>query len=356
MMIQKVIQSTHIYILLIMSTGFMVHVLLDPAILTSSKRDSWVSVIGSLIPVILWTFIIYYIYKKFGHKNIFSLLFSLNPWISYGICGLFGIYFFMTAFITFKYTLYWVKVNYAYDIPNFFVVLPFVLLCFYASHKGIRTISTMAFFLMPLVAMFGFLVGIGNLKFKDYGMLFPILENGYKGFFRGIIYTCASLFEIIYFLFITPYLKDQIKAKWLLFVAVVLVFLTLGPLIGAITEFGAEEAEKLKVPAYDEWKLLTIGIHISRLDFLSVFQWLSGAYIRVCLSLFIVNQLFSYKKNNNWVLPILYILLMMGGLIPWSFSSFFSFLYKIYFPASLIFIFFSLGLFLLLSLIKGDVS
>ncbi|MEH6996690.1 GerAB/ArcD/ProY family transporter, partial [Neobacillus drentensis] len=133
---------------------------------------------------------------------------------------------------------------------------------------------------LPLVSLFGFLVGIGNFSNKNYNLLFPIFENGFDGFFQGFIYTFSGMFEIIFILFLTPYIKDRIKAKWLIFVGFILVSLTLGPLMGAITEFGSVEAAKLKNPAYEQWKLLMLGVHITRLDFLSIFQWLSGAFIR----------------------------------------------------------------------------
>ncbi|MGG1674746.1 endospore germination permease [Neobacillus sp. NRS-1170] len=351
---QKVIYSVHMYILLIMSTGFMVHVLLHPVVLTSSKRDAWISVIGSFAPFIIWTILIYFLYKKYEQKNIFTLIFSLHPWISYGISILFGIYFFLTSFITFKYTIFWANANYTFDIPNFMIALLFAFLCYYASHKGIRTIGAISFFLLPFVVMFGFLVGIGNIKNKDYSMLFPIFEHGYKPFLHGMMYTCASLFETIYFLFITPYLKNGIKMKMFLIVAIFIFLLTLGPLIGGIAEFGAEEAGNMKVLAYEQWKLLKLGTLITRLDFLSIFQWFSGAFIRICLSMLIVNQLFIRKKNR-WILPILYSLLMVSVVIPWDFESFYSFLYSIYYPASLVFLLFSFGLLLLLSRSKGDV-
>ncbi|MDQ0198050.1 hypothetical protein J2S10_001191 [Neobacillus ginsengisoli] len=49
---QKLIQVIHIYILMIIFSGFMVHVLCLPALLTFAKRDAWISAIFSSIPVI----------------------------------------------------------------------------------------------------------------------------------------------------------------------------------------------------------------------------------------------------------------------------------------------------------------
>ncbi|MEH6995398.1 GerAB/ArcD/ProY family transporter, partial [Neobacillus drentensis] len=71
---QKVIQSAHIYVLLIISTGFMVHLLLLPNILTTSGRDAWLCVIASAVPFIMWILLIFYIYKKFKNNDIYTLL------------------------------------------------------------------------------------------------------------------------------------------------------------------------------------------------------------------------------------------------------------------------------------------
>lgn len=354
---QKVIQSVHIFILLIMSTGFMVHVLIIPTILSTSNRDAWLSVIFSTIPFILWILLVFYIYKKLNtHEDILSLLkrkFS-HSWVFIIFPITFGSYFLINAFITLKYTFFWVNANYTFEVPNFVIVLLFALICLYASAKGIRTISTIAFLVLPIVSFFGFLVGIGNSPNKNYELLFPIFENGYKDVIQGLVYTCSGLFEIIFLLFLTSYIKDRLKVKWLILAGIILVFLILGPLVGAISEFGLEEAAKLRNPAYEQWKLLKIGEHITRLDFLSIFQWLSGAFVRISLSLFIADKIFGFNKKRKWVLPILYIILIIGACIPWDAISFFYFLQKYFFPINLIFQICTMLLFLLIIHLKGD--
>jgi spore germination protein KB len=353
---QKVIQSVHIYVLLIISTGFMVHVLTIPTILSTSNRDAWISVICSTIPFILWILLVFYIYKKLNtHGNILSLLKrKFHPWVLILFSSVFVTYFLISAFITLKYTFFWANANYTFEVPNFIIILLFALLCLYASVKGIRTISTIALLVLPFVSFFGFLVGIGNSPNKNYELLFPIFENGYKDFSQGLIYACSSLFEIFFLLFLTSFVKDTLKAKWLILTGIILVFLILGPLAGAISEFGVEEAVKMRNPAYEQWKLLTIGEHITRLDFLSIFQWLAGAYVRISLLLFIAQKLFLLNKKTKWALPILYLILIISACIPWNATSFFYFLQKFYFPLSLIFQICTMLFFLLIIHLKGD--
>lgn len=352
---QKLIHPVHIYILLIMSTGFMVHVLSLSVLLSIAKRDSWLSVISSTIPVTIWILLVFYIYKKLNHHDVISLLKnSFSKWV-FGIFSvMFCSYFLITAFLTLKYTVYWANDNYTLDIPNYVVVLLFSLVCYYASAKGLRTIATMAFLLLPIVIIFGILVGVGNTPNKNYEQLFPLFEDGYQGFFQGIVYACAGLFEVFLILFLTKNVKGKLKLKWLILVGLFLVGLFFGPLTAAIAEFGSVEAGKLRNPAYEQWKLLTIGHYLTRLDFLSIFQWLSGAYIRISLSLFIAGKVFSYKNEKWWLLPSLYIILIVAACIPLESTSFNYFLREIYFPFNLFFQIFTMLFLLLFTKIKGE--
>lgn len=94
--------------------------------------------------------------------------------------------------------------------------------------------------------------------------------------------------------------------------------LTLGPLLGAITEFGPHEAAEQNYPAYEEWGLVTIGQFIEHLDFFSIYQWLTGAFIRVGLLLFITIDLLKMKnKKPVWFIlaPAFFIICMILTLI-----------------------------------------
>jgi spore germination protein KB len=334
----KLISAVHIYVLMIMSTGFMVHVLIIPVLLSTSNRDSWLSVIFSAIPFIGWILLVFYLYKKINRQP--DILYLLRKkvrfkWIYTLLTVILGSYFFLIAMITLKYTFIWAKGSYTLDTPDFVIIILFALVCYFASSKGLLTISTISLLSLPIVSIFGFIVGIGNTPSKDYELLFPIFENGYSEFLQGILYSCSGLFDIVFLLFLTPFIKDKLKAKWLILTGIMLVFLILGPLTGALSEFGPHEAAKLRNPAYEEWRLLKIGEHITRLDFLSIFQWLSGAFVRISLSMFIVKKLFTYGRSSTWILPTLYLILFLGVYIPWDAHSFFLFIKNVYFPFSL---------------------
>lgn len=64
----------------------------------------------------------------------------------------------------------------------------------------------------------------------------------------------------------------------LLWVGIVLVGLTLGPLMGAIAIFGPFEAARMRFPAYEEWRLVTFGHFLEHIDF---FPYINGLSVHL---------------------------------------------------------------------------
>jgi spore germination protein KB len=108
--------------------------------------------------------------------------------------------------------------------------------------------------------------------------------------------------------------------------------LMLGPTMAGIAEFGPFEVAKLRYPAFEQWKLLTISKEITRMDFLSIFQWISGAFIRVSLLMYLVLKLLRIKKHRIWITAALYIAAISYTLAPISNIAIFNFLYHYFFP------------------------
>ncbi|WP_285767480.1 GerAB/ArcD/ProY family transporter [Peribacillus sp. SI8-4] len=326
------LKSAHVYILMIMSTGFMLHVLILPNILTAAGRDAWVSVLFSIIPIVLIGIILYYISRSLKQKSLLTFLHNhYSPPVVKISAALLGLIMFSEAFVTMKYTLFWAKDNYASEVPNFVIIFTFTGMCCYASFKGVKSIAYLGPLLFLLVCLFGIFIGVTNTPKKDYTLLFPVFEQGIKPSLKGMIYVCAAFGESLYLLLLQGYTKRPFSFKGITLTLVSLLILTLGPLAAAIAEFGPEEASMMNNPAYEEWKLLTIGRYITRVDYISIFQWSAGAMIRISLLVIIANEINGIGKKK-WSLLIIYSLLGIGVLINWQSDQFFSFLYNIYYP------------------------
>jgi hypothetical protein len=108
---------------------------------------------------------------------------------------------------------------------------------------------------------------------------------------------------------------------------------------GAIAEFGPFEARELRHPAFEEWRLVSIGRYIRHLDFLSIYQWHSGSFARISLSLFLLLDLLAPERKKKirifWLVVITVSMLALVQL-PFSDMQYLYFLRTIYLPGSLL--------------------
>ncbi|GAB6254622.1 hypothetical protein PSKAS_01440 [Peribacillus sp. N1] len=222
--------------------------------------------------------------------------------------------------------------------PEYILFIPFIILCFIAAEAGIKTIAIAGGLVLPLVVALGFMIMTANIQYKDYSLLFPIFENGITPVWDGVVILGGGFTEIFLLVLIQQFVKTEIKFRSLLFLGLFLLFISMGPIIGSITEFGPVQAAKISNPAYAQWRLLTMGKYLNRLDFLSIYQWLSGAFIRVSLSIFLMGELFQIKskKIKNIVLLAISVSLIIALCIPIDIPAYRDFTERYYFKLSVI--------------------
>lgn len=326
---------------ILLSIGIINHVFIIPVLLQTTHRDSWLSVIISAFPLLLLTGMIYFIAKQMKDK-------SIEMWIKeqFGstlavIFRMFlSMYMFTICFFTLTDTTNWAKITFLSATPTAVTSLVLMALCLYTSINGFKTIATASGILLPFVILLGFFIMFANFQYKDYSQLLPILENGWDSIAKGVMYSCSGSFEIVIYLLLQPKLDKPAKGWQLMLLALVLIGLTLGPLIGAITIFDPMEAERQRYPAYEEWRIATLGRYISQTDFFSIYQWLSGAFIRIAVALYFIVDVWNIKKKKAriWTLAVLAVFLYSINLLGPNDMLFLQLLKNYYFPASFVFL------------------
>lgn len=327
--------------IILLSIGIMNHVFIIPLLLQTTRRDSWISVLISILPLMLLTGMIYFIAKQMKDKKIEVWLkdqFGATAAVIFKI--LMCIFMFSICFYTLFDTTNWAKITFLSATPVLVTSLILLALCFYAVIKGFKAIANASGILLPLVVVLGFFIMFVNVQYKDYSQLFPVLENGWGNVSTGVMYACSGSFEIFVYLFIQPKLDKPAKAWQLLLLALVLIGLTLGPLVGAITIFDPMEAERQRYPAYEEWRIATLGKYIAQTDFFSIYQWLSGAFIRISLALYLIVDIWDIKIKRIRILTYfaLVVLLYFLNLFGPGDIQFLRFMKHYYFPGSFIFL------------------
>ncbi|MGM0830987.1 MAG: GerAB/ArcD/ProY family transporter [Bacillota bacterium] len=102
---KRSIYLIHIFSIIILSSGLMVHVLILPSLLCAGKWDSWISVLLSVPPLFLWIFLLYYIYKKLGNQDTIQFIRThFGKKLSSMMGYLLSLYFMGSAFVTLNYT------------------------------------------------------------------------------------------------------------------------------------------------------------------------------------------------------------------------------------------------------------
>jgi hypothetical protein len=161
----------------------------------------------------------------------------------------------------------------------------------------------------------------------------PFFENGYAPILKGMVYPLSGLTELFLFLFLQHQMNGSIRYRDFAITAILLTGLTIGPLLGAISEFGQHEAAKQRFPAYEEWELVSIGHYIEHIFFFSNYQWLSGAFVRITLFIIIIKEIISrYKNYSKVILYTLICFIEVFALYPVSDFSYSNFLFYTLIP------------------------
>lgn len=296
------ISILHTLLLVMTFIGLKNHVTIIPSIIKAAGRDGWASVLAGMFASFIWLFLLVYVHNKSKQQ-------PLNDWLKQKI-GKVGssIILYITAFylillaaFTMRETLLWISSTFLPKTPMIFLLIVYVILTFYLATSGVETIAIVNTFVLFAVIIFGFFVSFVNIKMKDYELLLPMFEHGFKPVLKGMIYPTSGFIELLILLFLQHHIKERMKWYHFAMMLVILVGLTDGPLIGAITEFGPVEAAKQRYPAYEEWGLATIGRFIEHIDFFSIYQWLTGTFIRVGFLLYICSDILNMAEDKKQV-------------------------------------------------------
>lgn len=133
----------------------------------------------------------------------------------------------------------------------------------------------------------------------------PVLEHGWRPVINGLVYAGSAYMELLALMLLQHHIRGKAKPWHLLLYSSFIVIMMNGPVIGAITEFGPLEAAMQMTSPYEQWRLLRIGQYVEHLDFFSIFQWLSGASIRVSLPVFILADVLPLRSSRKKAVFIL---------------------------------------------------
>lgn len=325
--------------IMMLFNGLISHVIINPMVLDASGRDAWISVLVTAVLFVPWSLILVYIMRKSaGEKLQPWLARRTTSWLSWLMLIPLMAQLYLIGGLTILHTSIWAVSNYLPATPQYVLIISLVIICHYAACHGIRTIAIGAGIMLPTVVVLGYFVSIANISEKDWLLLKPFLENGPKPVLNGMIFCGGAFVEMSILLLFQHRLRVKMKAWHMLVLASIIVYITLGPLVGAITEFGPKEAAKQMVSPYEQWRLVKLGNYIEHVDFLSVYQWLAGASIRIGLSQFLLADMFPFKKpkSRRWLITGISLSYIVLSILGSHMNTFYLGIYESYMQLSLV--------------------
>ncbi len=283
--------------LIILFTGISNHVMILPHLLRVAKRDAWASVALAYVFLLIWGFLTIFIFKKMNGEGFLSWVQNrAGSIVGKGFTLFFAVYFLVSGSLSSYDFILMIKVYFLPNTPAWIVTLCFTSLCVWAAFKGFRVILYTSVILLPIVWSFGYFVAFSTMFKKDYSMLFPVFVNGFHPVLEGFVIVLGGSMDLfILFLVHDKFNKPFKYIHWVILMSVVLM-LVAGPTTGSISSFGPHVAANFRFPALEQWRLVQLGRQVSHMDFLAVFQFLAGSFVKVSLSLFLLIELFNIKS------------------------------------------------------------
>ncbi|MGN7356362.1 GerAB/ArcD/ProY family transporter [Paenibacillus sp. SAF-054] len=332
------VSVTQICLLLMLMNGLTSHVVINPMVLDASGRDAWISVLFTTVLLVPWTLLLAFFMKRSNQQKLQPWIAErTNPVISWILVAPMIVHLYLIGGVTLYHTSSWTISNYLPATPKIVLIATLAFVCFYTAKLGINSIAIGAGILLPIVVVLGFFVAIANGSEKNFSMLTPVLEHGLYPPIHGMVYVGGGFVEMLVLLTMQHRIKSKVKPWQMVVYGLIISYITLGPVIGAITEFGPAEAAKQMESPYEQWRLVKIGEYVEHVDFLSVYQWLAGASVRISLAQFLLAEMLPFKNRvmaDRFILAVTFSYILIA-MFPISQDTYYETMYHYYFPITL---------------------
>jgi len=325
--------------ILLLMNGLTNHVIVNPLLLDAAGRDSWISVLGSGCALLPWCAILALLMRRSGQRKLQPWLAErTHPAISWILLFPVCLQLYLIGGMTVVHTSTWTITNYLPASPKILLILTLTLLCALCAVWGLRVIAVTSGLLLPFVILLGFFVAISNGPEKNFQLLKPFVERGWSPVLDGMVYAGGGFVELVVLILMQHRIKTRVRPWQFMLFGLISLYIMIGPVIGAITEFGPKEAAKQLESPYEQWRLVKLGPYVEHVDFFSIYQWLSGASVRVSLALFLLAELLPFRRaaSRAWFIVAVAASYVIGAMLPINEYDFYLWMYRVYFPYSLL--------------------
>ncbi|MBA4494770.1 GerAB/ArcD/ProY family transporter [Paenactinomyces guangxiensis] len=288
---------------------------------SQAKQDAWLSVLLALVGGVLLFLVFSSLYRQFPGEPLTSYIRSiLGKWIGWPLGLVYVLYFMYISARVLNDMSALIQIAWLNRTPMVVLGGMLILSISYVVYHGINVLAKTGEFFLPiyllsLVISFLLIIFSGLLQMEN---IQPVGED-----WELIIKTAYPLVytfpfgEMIVFTMLLPYLKKQKKSIKTGLLAIVISGLILSLVIAQnIATVGAHIAGRAPFPFLVAIAKVNIGEFLQRIDVISVFILVVGAFFKVGIFFYAAvmgaTDLFRIRKRKQMVYPIGIIILFLS--------------------------------------------
>lgn len=305
------------YIFIIFETQVGIGVLSLPNDLAKTAgTDGWISIFLGWILAILLSLIILKIMKKNPGSTLFDLLSKyFGKVVGKSISIIWILYTAFAAGVIMFSTIHIIKIWILPDMPNFVLMILFVIPIYMITKHGMRVIGRFAEFVFLVSLWMPFLL-LYTLKDIQWLYLLPIGEKGLLPFLSTIKSTFFSFlgFEIAFIIY--PFLKDKKSASKGIIIAnslSMMIFLIITVI--SYVRFAPEEIADYVYPTLNLLKLIRLPF-LERLEIIFLCFYLFMIFMTIIPNLYTAalgtSQLFGKQDHRNSLRVMLFLWILLS--------------------------------------------
>lgn len=290
-------------------------------LLQTSYRDSWLSIIISLVLGIIPLILFYLTLNLSPCDNIVSLI---NK--HFGKFGIVINIILMLVVIIMATLLLWnlitfISYQYLFKTPNAAIAILFMSVIAYIVSKDLSVISRcggIMFFMVIILFLITFFTLLGKINLSE---IKPLLENGFKPVLKGsYLYISNNIFPL-YLLLIIPKnnIVDNSNLKKSLFIiSLMTIIMAFIVIFCCITIFGAKMAALYQFLEYHILKTINIADFFQRIESILSIQLIFSLIMGSVLYLYYLKtsfkQIFKINKKDNLIIILFSIIITILSL------------------------------------------
>lgn len=315
---KEVISTFQMHLLLcigIISTGILT---LPAPLYHYAQQNMWLSLfIGSIAGYVMILINVFF-YKTFPRKNITEITTQLLGKF-FGrliLLIMIALLIFQAVYTIKEYQIYLSVGFYQFTSP--FVIIGFMMLvCAYASKKGIEVIGRSAQIILPFMLLFYLSVSLLITPEVSLSNMLPVLEKGVMPPIKGAILVVAWFSEFFWISFCLTSLTDP--PKKILKYGFLSVFLTtISLLVFFVIDIGVlgNYTGQTLYPTHLVERYIQIGTFIERVSAFFMSVWVLGMFIKLAFLCFVIiqssSQLFHISNYRHLIIPIVIMIFFLS--------------------------------------------